>query len=61
MGDGRGDPAPTGPRAEDTREELADLAIPPSFWSRALNSNGLLAMLALTAGEVAFSLFAPTA
>lgn len=61
MGDGRGGPAPTGPGAEGTREELADLAMSPSFWSRALNSNGLLAALVLTAGEVAFSLFVPTA
>lgn len=51
-------PAPT--RAEADRAELADLVMPRSFWSRALNSNGLLGTLVLIAGAVAYSLFAPT-
>lgn len=51
--------APVVARAERDRAELADLAMPKSFWSRALNSNGLLGTLVLIAAAVAYSLFAP--
>lgn len=52
--------APVAPRAERDRAELADLTMPQSIWSRALNSKGLLGALLLIAGVVAYSLFAPT-
>ena len=49
--------APLVTRAERDRAELADLAMLKSFWSRALNSRGLLGALVLNA--VAYSLFVP--